>query len=74
MKRFEVTTASKLNVGDVFYKLKDRAKTPYEIVNGHPKVTQYQTYTVHARKLGTRHGLPMKSNTEVVFLRPLNTI
>lgn len=72
MKRNEITTAGALNVGDVFYKLNDKAKVKYTKVVGEVKRTQYATYSVSARKHGSKFSDAMKSNTEVVFLRSID--
>jgi len=72
MQRNEVTTAGELSIGDVFYKLKDKAKKPYEKVEGEAKVTEYATYSVNARRHGQKHTDSMKSNTQVVFLRSVS--
>lgn len=69
MKRFEVTTAGALQIGDTFYKAADKAKTVFERIDGEAKKTQYVTYGVTARKHGSKFPEPMKSNTKVVFLR-----
>lgn len=69
MKRFEVTTAGELQIGDTFYKQSDKSKTVFERIEGEPKKTQYATYNVTARKHGAKFAEAMKSSTKVVFLR-----
>lgn len=69
MKRFELTTAGALQIGDTFYKATDKTKSVYERIEGEAKKTQYATYGVTARKHGNKFAEPMKSNTKVVFLR-----
>lgn len=72
MKRNEVTTAGSLAIGDVFYKLNDKAKVKYTKVVGEVKKTQYATYSVSARKHGSKFSDSMKSNTQVVYLRSID--
>ncbi|QNK63966.1 hypothetical protein H7F33_05595 [Pedobacter sp. PAMC26386] len=69
MNRNEITVAGSLQTGDRFYKRNDKGKVVFEKVEGEIKKTEYQTYTVNARKNGAKFTQSMKGNTEVVFLR-----
>lgn len=44
MERNTPTTANQLKIGDRFYKLADKSRKPYEMVESDPKTTQYRTY------------------------------
>ena len=69
MKRFEISTAGQLQIGDTFYQLNDKTKTVFERIEGKTVRTKYATYSVLARERGNRYASLMKSNTAVVFLR-----
>lgn len=69
MERLTQTEVKNLLPGDRFYKASDKSKTVLEIVPEKVKRTQYQTYTVFAKRDNQMHPDPMKSNTQVVFLR-----
>lgn len=69
MERNTQTEVKNLKPGDRFYKLNDKKKLVLEIVEAKAKATQYQTYSVFAKRDNQLYGEPMKSNTMVVFLR-----
>lgn len=72
MKKFEVTTVDKLEKGDRFYFVKDKAKTTYELIeqksrfNGHLWLSSVVINTV------TKFHEHVKNGREVVFLRNNN--
>lgn len=73
MKRNEITAIKNLQVGDVFYKHNDKSKTVFELVEGKPIATQYQTYSFFGLKRGTKkYPDVFKSDTVVVYLRNIN--
>lgn len=73
MKRNEVTTAAALSPGDVFYKLKDKAKKALQMVEHSTTTTHYQTYKYWCAPNGNiKLAEAIKGNTQVVFLRSLN--
>lgn len=81
MKRLEVTTAAKLQVGDRFYMANDKAKLVCVKVEHQKKQTSFQTYShfycygsvMDHQRLTTaekeRNFKAMKADTIVVFLR-----
>lgn len=73
MKRNQLTTAAALSPGDVFYKLKDKAKRPLQMVEHKATSTHYQTYNYWCAPNGNiKLAEAIKGNTQVVFLRRLN--
>jgi hypothetical protein len=80
MKKHEITTVDKLQIGDRFYFLNDKNKVVWEKVEHEVKSTQYRTYS-HFALLGTyadrvkdlvmrkNNSKGMQPNTQVVFLR-----
>ena len=69
MEKFTITYLYKLNVGDRFYKLKDRTKKVYEMVEAEPKRTRYRTYSFWGKADDADELTAFAGNTEVVFVR-----
>lgn len=69
MKKNTLTHVYKLVPGDRFYKVKDKSKKVYEIVEAEPKVTPFRTYSYWCIADGSDELIALKGNTEVVFLR-----
>lgn len=81
MRRYQVTQASSLKIGDRFYKQNDRAKKVLVMVSGDPKSTKYRTYkhwcldamTYDSDRLHQSYKNSQKTaidgTTSVVFLR-----
>jgi len=69
MERNTQTTVYHLQIGDRFYKVNDKKKWVYEMVEGEVKQTHFQTYKHFALKDGERYPDAIKSITEVIFLR-----
>lgn len=80
MKRNEVTTVDKLQIGDRFYFLNDKNKVVWEKVEHEVKATHYRTYS-HFALLGTyaervkdpvmrkNNSKGMQPDTKVVYLK-----
>lgn len=80
MKKNEITTVDKLQIGDRFYFLNDTNKVVWELIQQEKKQTMYRTYS-HFCLLGSyadRVDCPQKrnlnskgvmANTRVVYLR-----
>lgn len=64
MKRNEVTTLDKLQIGDRFYKSGDAKKTVWTLKQPSKNLNQYDVM-----KDGETYPRPMKGNAPVVFLR-----
>lgn len=84
MERNTRTTVKKLKLGDRFYKLGDKKKKAMQLVEGHVKATQFQTYKYFCcpadlmdNKLMTidlkkRQFVAILKDTEVIFLRSVS--
>ncbi|TZF81797.1 hypothetical protein FW774_17220 [Pedobacter sp. BS3] len=84
MQRNTITTAGALKVGDRFYKLSDKKKKPFEIVQGDTKVTHFRTYKLFccacdildnkymSEALKRRQYSALVKDTQVVYLRSTN--
>lgn len=72
MERNTLTTIDKLNVGDRFYKVKDKNKTVWEKVAHEIKQTNYQTYSQFATKGKDPHTYAFRKDAQVIFLRSKN--
>ncbi|WP_149913515.1 hypothetical protein [Sphingobacterium cavernae] len=80
MKRNEVTTVDKLQIGDRFYFLNDKNKVVWEKVDFAVKTAHYRTYS-HFALLGTyadrvkdsvmrkNNSKGMQPDTRIVFLK-----
>ncbi len=84
MTRNQITTADHLKVGDRFYKVKDKKKTPLQVVEADPKQKGYRTYkywyceawvvdlSLHLTVHKARYIKAITGASEVVFLRHSN--
>lgn len=83
MERNTKTTVYNLQIGDRFYKCNDKKKTILEKVEHSIKQTHFQTYrhwSMEAKYMGRvitaeqieKYAKPIKSDTEVIFLRHKN--
>jgi hypothetical protein len=80
MKKNEVTTVDKLQIGDRFYFLNDKNKVVWEKIEHEVKTTKYRTYN-HFALLGSyadivkdrikrrNNSKGMQPNTRVVYLK-----
>lgn len=73
MQHLELTTISKLQIGDRFYKKTDRKKVKYTKVLHAAKETPYYTYTNWAKADGNVAVLAFKFDSPVIFLRSTAT-
>lgn len=80
MKKNEITTVDKLQIGDRFYFLNDANKVVWEMVDHESKSTFYRTYThfcllgsyadrISDRATRDRQAKGIQGNTKVVYLR-----
>jgi hypothetical protein len=69
MQKGTVTKVNRLNIGDRFYKLKDKKKAVYEMVPGEIKRTAFKTYGYWCQADGDRYPKAINGKTEVVYLR-----
>jgi|GEM_PF-6931798 len=67
MTRNEITTASKLPIGAIFYFKSDKDKTPYIVKGGTRKAISYNTSPSSLRKFP--YDQECKNDKTVVFLR-----
>ena len=69
MKPKTATTARNLQIGDRFYKAKDRDKKVLEMVPHDTKKTYFQTYKFWCQGDYDKHPTPINGDTPVIFLR-----
>lgn len=69
MERNTITTIDKLEIGDRFYKLNDKKKVCWTVVEAEKKTTYFRTYRFFAMKDGENFPTPTNKDTQLVFLR-----
>ncbi len=69
MERNTKTLIKELQIGDRFYKCRDKNKIVFEKVYEPFKRTNYRTYANFAKTDVQLRGVPMNGDTEVIFLR-----
>ena len=69
MERFTATKVRRLEIGDRFYKTKDRSKKVYEMVEGEVKQTFFKTYGFFCKADGETEAKAIDGKTDVIFLR-----
>jgi len=85
MERNQRTIVANLSIGDRFYKLADKSKKVFQMVEAEKKQTQYQTYkywcceatimdSAHlTEQMKMNRFSAIKGDTSVVYLRSVNT-
>lgn len=80
MKRFDVTTVKRLQIGDRFYKKSDKTKEPHQVMDPEQQIrTKAQKHfacpvSALGSKVETQKTVPIAAETDVIFLRNSNSV